>query len=84
MRQKKIHQYTVKFEPNDEGGWLAIVPALPEVQTEGWTFAEAQEMAKDAISLCLRVRRKKGQPIPKDVDYKAVKAPKFLKLEVAA
>jgi len=60
MRQKKISEYTVKFEPNGEGGWIAIVPALPEVQTEGWTFAEAQEMAQDAIALCLKVRGEKA------------------------
>jgi len=84
MREKKIHEYTVKFESNGEGGWIAVVPALPEVQTEGWTFAEAQEMAQDAIALSLRVRKKRGEPLPMDVVYKAAQAPKFLKLEVTA
>jgi len=83
MKSKKIQEYTVKFEPNGEGGWLVIVPALPEVQTEGWTFIEAQEMAEEAISLCLKVRAEDGEPIPKDVDYKATEEPKFLKIAVA-
>lgn len=75
MRQKKIYQYTVKFEPNGEGGYLAIVPALPEVQTEGWSLTEAEAMAKEAIKLCLLARAKNGEPLPKDVDYKAVQSP---------
>lgn len=83
MRQKKIHNYTVKFTPNDIGGWLVQVPAIPEVQTEGRTFLEAQKMAEDAILLCLKVRLEDGEPIPKDVYYKAVEEPKFLKLAVA-
>ena len=83
MRQKKIHEYTVKFVPNDIGGWRVIVPSLPEVQTEGRTFGEAQEMAAEAIALCLKVRAEDRKEIPRDVDYKAVGEPKFLKLEVA-
>jgi len=82
MQKKKIHEYTVKFELNGEGGYLAIVPAIPEVQTEGWTFAEAESMVKEAIELCLHVREKNGELIPKDVDYKAVEDPKFFKLQV--
>ena len=59
------------------------VPAIPEIVTGGRTFAEAEAMAKDAIVLCLKVRTEDGEPIPKDVDYKAAQEPKFLKLEVA-
>lgn len=35
------------FEP--EGGYVATVPSLPGLHTEGDTFEEAQEMAVDAI-----------------------------------
>ena len=83
MPQKKIHDYTVKLVDNHEGGWRVIVPAIPEVQTEGRTLEEAHQMAEEAIRLCLRVRTEDGEPIPKDVDYKAVTEPKFFKLGVA-
>ena len=83
MPQKKIHEYTVKFVDNREGGWRVIVPAIPEVQTEGKTLAEAHRMAEEAIRMCLRVRAEDGEPIPKDVDYKATRDPKFFKLGVA-
>ena len=83
MPHKKIHEYTVKFKPNDLGGWRVIVPALPEVQTEGKTIQEAEKMAQEAITLAVRVRVEDGETIPRDVDYKAAADPKFIKLQVA-
>ena len=77
MRYKKIYEYTVKFKSNGEGGYIVRVPAIPEVVTGGRTLAEAEEMAKEAIALCLRVRVEDGEPIPKDVDYKAAQEPSF-------
>ena len=43
------HRYTVRLEPQPEGGFTVTVPALPEVVTEGDTLAEAMAMAEDAI-----------------------------------
>ena len=83
MKHKKIHEYTVKFKRNDLGGWRVIVPALPEVQTEGMTMPEAEQRAQEAITLALRVRVEDGETIPRDVDYKAEAEPKFIKLQVA-
>ena len=48
--------YTVILDPAEEGGYTVTVPALPAVVTEGDTYEEAIEMAKDAISLYLRSR----------------------------
>ena len=44
-----IYQYTVIFEPAEEGGYVVHVPALPGCITEGDSLEEAREMAKDAI-----------------------------------
>jgi len=62
----KIYEYTVIFEPAEEGIWLAHVPALNGLTTEGLTLAEAKEMVQDAIKGYLEVLRKNGMPIPKD------------------
>ena len=43
------YEYTVVFEPAEEGGYVVTVPALPGLHTEGDTFEEAQAMAADAI-----------------------------------
>ncbi|MDK9700092.1 MAG: type II toxin-antitoxin system HicB family antitoxin [bacterium] len=42
--------YTVIFEPAEEGGWLARVPALNDLVTEGETLEEAKTMVRDAIN----------------------------------
>ena len=70
--------YTVILEPQPGGGFTALVPALPEVVTEGETEKEALAMAQDAIALVLAHRRESGLPIPKDA------LPSLHKVTVAA
>ena len=48
-RNMKIYNYTVIFQPLDEGGYDVIVPAIPEICTFGETREEARKMAEDAI-----------------------------------
>ena len=59
-------QYTVLFEPAEEGGYVVTCPALPGLVTEGDTLVEARAMATDAIRAYLESLRKDGQPIPAD------------------
>ena len=59
--------YTVILEPMDEGGFLVVVPALPEVVTGGDTEQEALAMAKEAIELVLESRQERGEEIPTEV-----------------
>ncbi len=56
--------YTVVLEPADEGGYTVTVPALPAVVTEGDTYEEAVEMAREAIGLYLRILTDAGQESP--------------------
>lgn len=56
--------YTVVLEPADEGGYTVTVPAMPAVVTEGDTYEEAVEMAREAIGLYLEVMTDAGRPIP--------------------
>jgi len=65
---KKILTYTVVFEPAEEGGYVASVPALPGCATQGETFEEAVEMIKDAISGYLAVLKDEKQEIPIEKD----------------
>jgi len=59
-------QYTVLFEPAEEGGYVVTCPALPGLVTEGDTLEEARIMAADAIRVYLESLRLDGQPIPVD------------------
>ena len=60
-------QYTINLHPQPEGGYTVLVPALPEVVTEGETEDEALRMALEAIELALDVRSDEGDEIPADV-----------------
>ncbi len=62
------YQYTVYFEPLDEGGYNVLVPAMPEICTFGATLEEARAMARDAIRCVLESALKNGEPIPQDVE----------------
>ena len=59
-------QYTVGFEPAEEGGYIVTCPALPGLVTEGDSLEEARAMAADAIRAYLDSLRLDGQPIPVD------------------
>lgn len=63
--EKRCH-YTVVFEPAEEGGYVAHVPALPGLWTQGETLTEAREMVKDAIAGYIEALLKSGDPVPTD------------------
>ena len=64
---KKVHyHYNIVLRPEAEGGYTALVPALPGCVTYGRTLAKAKEMARDAISGYIESLRKHGEPIPTD------------------
>jgi antitoxin HicB len=60
------YEYTVLFEPAEEGGYVATCPALPGLVTEGETLEEARAMAEDAIRGYIESLQKDGLPIPPD------------------
>ena len=67
MRKQHGH-FNVVLRPEPEGGFTAIVPALPGCVTHGRTLDEAKEMAKDAIVGYIESLRKHNEPIPTDND----------------
>lgn len=50
---KKIYSYSVFYEAAPEGGYVAIVPALPGCHSQGETFEETEKNIKKAIELYL-------------------------------
>ena len=63
---KTRYHYNIMLRPEPEGGYTALVPALPGCVTYGRTVDEAREMAKDAISGYIASLRKHKDPIPTD------------------
>jgi len=70
MKKRKLTQrileYTAIFEPAEEGGYVASVPAVPGCHTEGDTLREAKANIAEALSLCLEVLEDEGQKIPQE------------------
>jgi antitoxin HicB len=58
--------FSVVLEPQEEGGFTVLVPALPEVVTEGDSEEEALANAEEAIRAILAYRRDHGIAIPDD------------------
>lgn len=58
------HIFTRKLAPEDGGGWLAKVPALPGCMGDGDTEAEAVADAELAIVGWLETAEKLGKDIP--------------------
>lgn len=62
----RSYDFTVLYEPAEEGGYVVTCPALPGPVTEGDTLAEARDMAADAIRGYLESLRKDGLQIRAD------------------
>ena len=62
----KQYDFTVLFEPAEEGGYVVTCPALPGLVTEGESLAEARAMAADAIRTYLESLAKDGLSVPED------------------
>ena len=61
---KARHRYNIILRPEPEGGYTALVPALPGCVTYGRTFEEAREMVKDAILGYIASLLKHKDPLP--------------------
>jgi antitoxin HicB len=58
--------YRIVLRKEDDGRYMATVPALSGCITWGDTIDEALAMAKDAISGYIEVLQQEGEPIPDD------------------
>lgn len=60
MAKTKLLNYRVFIEQDEEGVFVASVPALQGCYTEGDTFEEVLENVKDLIKLHIEARKEKG------------------------
>ena len=64
--KKQRRRFNVVLRPEPEGGFTALVPALPGCVTYGRTLSEARAMAKDAIAGYITSLQKHKEPVPSD------------------
>lgn len=62
----KKYYYKVIFEPQEEGGYTATVPALPGCVSEGDTYDETLINVKEAIALYLESLQADNLPVPEE------------------
>jgi predicted RNase H-like HicB family nuclease len=55
---------TIEVEREDDGRWLAEVPALPGVLAYGHTRDEAMERVQTLAQRVLGERLERGEPLP--------------------
>jgi predicted RNase H-like HicB family nuclease len=60
----KTLSYSVFYEQAPEGGYVALVPALPGCHTQGETFEETERNVKEAIASYLESLTAHGEAIP--------------------
>jgi len=61
-----LRKFRVVLEPNELGGYTAIVPLLPGCVSEGDTKEEALANIKEAIELYIESLKADGEPIPSE------------------
>jgi predicted RNase H-like HicB family nuclease len=69
----KVYEFTVVIERDEDGRFVAVVPALQGCYTEGATEQEARELIEDAIRLHIQDRLQRGEPIHEEVGSSKVR-----------
>ncbi len=54
---RKLQQFKVIIEQDEDGYFVASVPALPGCYTQGKSLAELKKRIQEAIALCLELVR---------------------------
>jgi len=57
-------KFTVILSPEADGGYSVVCPAMPGCVSQGDSLDEAIASIREAILLCLDVRKEDGQPPP--------------------
>jgi antitoxin HicB len=69
-RSVRVHNHQASFlvlyEVAEEGGYVALVPALPGCHSQGDTLEEAADNIREAIEVYLESLTAHGDPIPDD------------------
>jgi len=59
----RIEKFPVTIYQDEEGWYVVECPIIPGCMSQGQTKTEALQNIREAIQLCLEVRREKGMPL---------------------
>ncbi len=74
----KKYRFQVVIEPDEDGLYVADVPALQGCHTQGKTFEEAIENIREVIAMCLEELKNEGKEV--DTQFPEVIAIKTLEI----
>jgi predicted RNase H-like HicB family nuclease len=63
----RLHDYTVVTRPDDNGTFVAYVPAIPGCHAMGNTPEEANSELAAVFDMIVEEYAEKGRPLPPDV-----------------
>jgi predicted RNase H-like HicB family nuclease len=78
--EMETYRFQVVIEIDEEGYYVADVPALAGCHTQGRTFEEALENIREVIEMCVHELREDGKEI--DSQYPEVVGIKTLEIAV--
>ncbi len=61
--EKKISDFTVLIEQDEDGFYVATVPDIQGCYTQGKTIPEVLERIKEAIEVCLEADKEEIKPM---------------------
>jgi predicted RNase H-like HicB family nuclease len=64
MSMSRLHSYTVVIRPDDNGTYVAYVPAIPGCHAMGKTPEEAKAELADVFDMIVEEYADKGRPLP--------------------
>jgi predicted RNase H-like HicB family nuclease len=64
--ETKTYHFTIEIEIDEDGVYIADVPALPGCHSFGDTLEEAERNIQEAITGYIEMLQKNGKPIPID------------------
>ena len=62
MQKKKVLNFTVIIEQDEDDYYVGYVPSIRGCHTQGKTLDELMKNIKEAIELCLEVENKEIEP----------------------
>jgi len=69
---KRLYDYTIVLRPEDNGTFVAYVPAIPGCHSWGQTSEEAQEELANVFEMIAEKYEEEWRMLTKDVESKAV------------
>jgi len=64
--QTQTLSFSVVYESDPDGGYVASVPSLPGCHTQGETLEEAEQNIKEAIEVYLESKIAHREPLPQE------------------